>query len=118
MNGGRRLNNGLLLRREFSVVVVTGSGLSSSASASDGSSVTKVVSNSSGSGVVCVASGTVLSNVADGRILLRLIDGRIELEAALLLTDNELLNAGRRAPPRADDAKIRGVTEVLDGRML
>lgn len=50
-NGGRRgLKSGFPTRREFSVVV-TGSGLSFSTS-SEGSSVTKVVSNSSGSGVV------------------------------------------------------------------
>lgn len=50
-NGGRRgLKSGFPTRREFSVVV-TGSGLSFSTS-SEGSSVIKVVSNSSGSGVV------------------------------------------------------------------
>lgn len=52
VSGGlRTFKSGLLLRREFSVVVVTGSWLSLSIS-SDGSSVTNVVSNSSGSGVV------------------------------------------------------------------
>lgn len=51
VNVGRRPSNGFARRREFSVVVITGSGLSLSPS-SDGSSVTFVVSNSSGSGVV------------------------------------------------------------------
>jgi hypothetical protein len=54
LNGGRRgLKSGFPTRLEFSVVV-DGSGLSLSTS-SDGSSVTKVVSKSSGSGVVTVA---------------------------------------------------------------
>lgn len=116
-NGGRRLNSGLLLRREFSVVVVIGSWLSPSMS-SDGSSVTKVVSNSSGSGVVCVDCVVDFSREAVGRIRLRLIDGRTELEAIRLLMVRELRSGGRRAPPSDDVGKILGVSEDRDGRML
>lgn len=57
LNGGLlTLNNGLLFRLEFSVVVVIGSWLSLStpSSAALGSSVNNVVSRSSGSGVVTV----------------------------------------------------------------
>lgn len=118
LNGGRRgRNNGLPLRREFSVVVVTGSWLSLSIS-SDGSSVTKVVSKSSGSGVVTEAAAVVLSSDALGRIRFRLIDGTIELDGARLLTTRELRSGGRRAPPNDELGTIRGVNEVLDGRMV
>lgn len=44
VNGGRRLNSGLLFRREFSVVVETCASEFSFSESSDGSSVTKVVS--------------------------------------------------------------------------
>lgn len=116
-NAGRRPSSGFARRREFSVVVVTGSWLSLSTS-SEGSSVTKVVSNSSGSGVVCVAWLAVPGRVEDGRMRLRLIDGRAELDAILGLTTSELRNAGRRAPPSAEVGWIRGVSDVLEGRML
>lgn len=115
MNGGRRaLNSGFPKRLEFSVVVVTGSSFSLS---SEGSSVTKVVSKSSGSGVVCVACPFDLSSVADGRIRLRLIDGRMELDGARLPIARELRRAGRLAP-RDEVGIIFGDREVREGRML
>lgn len=65
-----------------------------------------------------MACPVVLSSEADGRIRLRFIEGRMEL-AVRLLTVSELLNPGlRTAPPSAEDGRIRGVDEVLEGRML